>query len=103
MEDQYSDKKILTGPVGGDIRSKLWLWGHKEGIQNGRYGLEGKSKITPADACEYMGLENLVLVREYGEPKPPYGPHMELFQSLSKVVWSLVGAGGTFEEKEIER
>lgn len=86
------------------MKEKIWLWGHKEGMQNNRWGLSGESKITPVEACKYMGIENLIFVREFGKPEPEeYERHAESFRELKKVVWSLVGAGGTFEEGEIER
>jgi hypothetical protein len=84
-------------------RQQLWLWGHKEGLQNKRWGLIGESKISPADACRYMEIENIIMVREFGKPEPPYEPYMESFRPLKNVVWSLVGAGGSFEEGELER
>jgi len=85
------------------MKEKLWLWGQMEGIQNGRWGLPGNSSIRPADACEYMGIENLFMVREFGKPEFPYEPYAESLKPLRKVVWSLVGAGGTFEEGELDR
>jgi len=85
------------------VRDRLWLWGHDRGIQNKRWGLQEESSITPADACRNMSIENLIMVREFGKPEPPYEPYMESFKTLKNVVWSLVGAGGTFQEGELER
>lgn len=94
--------RLVSG--GCPMKDKIWLWGHKEGIQNSRWGLLGESKITPADACKYMGIENLIFVREFGMPLPEeYEYYASSFSQLKRVGWSLVGAGNTFENGELER
>ncbi len=86
------------------MREKIWLWGHKEGMQNNRWGLFEISKITPFDACEYMGIENLIFVREFGLPGPEeYERYANSFKNLKKIVWSIVGADATFEQEDVER
>jgi len=85
------------------MREKLWMWGHVAGIQNGRWGLPGNSSMGPADACRYMGIENLLMVREFNKPEHPYEPYAGSLKPLKKILWSLVGSGGTFEEGELER
>ncbi|MCM8811284.1 MAG: hypothetical protein NC917_06540 [Candidatus Omnitrophica bacterium] len=86
------------------MREKIYLWAHKEGMQNNRWGLPKDSKITPVDACKYLGIENIIFVREFGKPEPEeYEFYAESFKGLKKVIWSVVGAGGTYHEGEIER
>lgn len=86
------------------MKEKIWLWAHKEGMQNNRWGLPKESKISPYDACNYLGIENIIFVREFGKPEPEeYEKYAESFKELKKVVWSIVGAGCSYEEGEIER
>jgi len=69
------------------------LWAQKEEMQNNRWGLPEKSKISPVDACKYLGIENIIFVREFGKPEPSeYEKYAESFKELKKVVWSVVGA-----------
>ncbi|MCM8821012.1 MAG: hypothetical protein NC932_03575 [Candidatus Omnitrophica bacterium] len=86
------------------MKEKIWLWAHKEGMQNNRWGLPSQSKITPIDACKYLGIENIIFVREFGKPEPEeYEFYAESFKNLKKVIWSVVGAGATYQEGEVER
>ena len=87
------------------MRDKLYLWAHKEGTQNNRFNIPGISRISPVDACYYMGIENVIMVKNcFGQPSPDeYEKYAESFKSLKKVVWSLTGAGGKYEEGEMER
>lgn len=86
------------------MKNKVWLWAHKEGMQNNRWGLKKESKISPFSACEYLGIENIIFVREFGKPEPEeYEKYAESFKKLEKVIWSIVGAGCSYEEGDIER
>ena len=86
------------------MKEKFYLWAHKEGMQNNRWGLTKESKISPIDACKYLGIKNIIFVREFGKPEPEeYGKYAESFKKLKKVIWSIVGAGCTYEKGEIER
>ncbi|MCD6408069.1 hypothetical protein J7L87_03355 [bacterium] len=87
------------------MREKIWLWAHKEGTQNNRFNIPGKSKIAPVEACRYMGIERVIMVKNcFGEPKvEEYERYAESFKDLKEVVWSLTGAGGRYEKGELER
>ncbi|MCM8819070.1 MAG: hypothetical protein NC915_06325 [Candidatus Omnitrophica bacterium] len=86
------------------MKDKIFLWAHKEGMQNNRWGLPKESKITPVDACKYLGIENIIFVREFWKPEPEeYEFYAESFKDLKKVIWSVVGAGCTYHEGEVER
>jgi len=86
------------------MKEKIYLWAHKEGIQNNRWGLPKESKISPAEACRYLGIENIIFVREFGKPAPEeYEKYADSFRNLSKVIWSVVGAGCSYEEEDITR
>ena len=73
------------------VRDRLWLWAHEAGSHNGRFGLSGSSRITPAPAARYLGIPNLIMVTFAGQPEPPFAPHALPLRSLSRVVWSIVG------------
>ncbi|MCM8807530.1 MAG: hypothetical protein NC926_06255 [Candidatus Omnitrophica bacterium] len=74
------------------MKDRIYLWAHKEGMQNNRWGLPKESKISPVDACKYLGIENIIFVREFGKPEPEeYEKYAESFKDLKKVVWSVVG------------
>ena len=87
------------------MKDKVYLWAHKEGTQNNRFNIPGISKISPVDACNYMGIENVIMVKNcFGQPLPDeYEKYAESFKPLRKVVWSLIGAGGKYEENDKER
>ncbi|GMV36067.1 MAG: hypothetical protein AMXMBFR61_05750 [Fimbriimonadales bacterium] len=72
------------------------MWGHQEGSHNGTaWGLPGDSRITPEQACAYMGVPNLIMVVYGGYPTPPFEPVAKRHDHLDKVVWSIVGDAGS--------
>jgi hypothetical protein len=85
-----------------NVRDKLWIWGHPPGSHNGRFGIQGTSRMTPAEGAFYLNVPNLVLA-EFPDPKEPcrslpepalYDQYAISFRPLRQVVWSIVGAGG---------
>ena len=44
------------------LRDKFWLWGHPEGCYNNMYGNTGISRMTPMEACLYLGVRNTFMV-----------------------------------------
>lgn len=44
------------------LRDKLWLWGHPEGVYNYMWGNDRVSRMTPMEACLYLGLPNTFMV-----------------------------------------
>ena len=84
------------------VRDKLWLWGHPAGSHHGEnarhYNVPGESRITPAEAADYMGIPNLLMVTYPGYgPEPPFDQLAQSLRSLDRVVWSVVGAAGETE------
>ena len=73
------------------IREHLWLWAHQEGSHNNRYGLTSLSRMTPAEAAIYMGVENLFMVVFADKPEPPFEQHAKPLFFLKNLVWSIVG------------
>lgn len=75
------------------LRDKFWLWGHPEGCFNNNYGGCGNfkdSRMTPAEACAYLGISKTFMVpmsltvnrRQYNKS----------FKGLSAVGWECFGA-----------
>jgi len=82
------------------VRDRLWLWGHEAGSHNREWRLPGTSHITEAEAASYLGIPNLLMVRYGGKPVPPYDQYAVPLKALKRVVWSIVGAGGTSDQAE---
>ena len=76
------------------LRDKFWLWGHPEGMYNEGahdFNFMGKSRMTPAEACYYLGISRTFMVpylckdinrRQYNKS----------FIPLSEVGWECFGA-----------
>jgi hypothetical protein len=77
------------------LRNRLWLWGHQAGSHNGQFGLQGVSRVTPAEAAADFGIPNLIMVVYGNEPSPPFAPHARPMQALDRLVWSIVGDSGS--------
>ena len=90
-------------------RDKFWIWGHVEGSHNDQYGLQGSSRMTPAEGAFYLNVPNIIMVSyPSGKepckmlPVPPYDPYLISFRPLRRVVWSIVGAGGVASKNDLE-
>lgn len=70
---------------------KTWLWAHPAGSHNGKYRLPGDSTITPHEAAQRMGIDNLIMVVYGNRPEPPFDGEMAKLADLDRVVWSIVG------------
>ena len=44
------------------LRERFWLWGHPEKCYNNMYGNKGISRMTPMEACLYLGVRNTFMV-----------------------------------------
>jgi len=84
------------------VIDRLWTWGHEAGSHNNAYGLKGTSRMTPAEGAFYLGVPNLLMVRYNRKPAPPFDQHALALSPLRRVVWSIVGAGGLTEAREID-
>ncbi len=73
------------------LRDKFWLWGHPEGRYNHEYGNEKESRMTPMEACLYLGISNTFMV--------PVGRQVDRrqynksFKTLKGVGWECYKAG----------
>lgn len=75
------------------LREKFWLWGHPEGRYNNNaddFGCPDESRMTPMEACLYLGVKNVFMVpvgvevnrRQYNKS----------FKTLSQVGWECFDA-----------
>ena len=86
-----------------EIRDRLWLWAHDAGSHDRDWGLPGTSRITPVESAFYMGLPNVIMIR-YNADSPPASPQYALpFQTLRRVMWSIVGGGGFTSNEDTAR
>ena len=69
------------------LRDRFWLWGHPEGVFNNDYGNTAESRMTPMEACLYLGISNTFMT-PVGVPvnKRQYN---KSFKTLRKVAWDL--------------
>ncbi len=73
------------------LRERFWLWGHPEGRYNNAFGNTGTSRMTPMEACLYLGVKNTFMVpvgvdvnrRQYNKS----------FKTLRQVGWECFDAG----------
>ena len=73
------------------LRDNCWLWGHPEGRYNHEYGNELESRMTPMEACQYLGIRNTFMIpvgwdvnrRQYNKS----------FTTLNGVAWECYNAG----------
>lgn len=72
------------------LRERFWLWGHPEGRYNNDFGNTEVSRMTPMEACLYLGIRNTFMVpvgvdvnrRQYNKS----------FKTLKQVGWECFDA-----------
>lgn len=87
------------------VRDHLWLWGHQAGSHNGTSGLTGNSRMTPAEAANYLDIPNLMMVCYGGQPQPPFEQYAKSMRPLKRLIWSVVGDASSKrndEESDLE-
>ena len=77
------------------LRDKFWLWGHPEGCYNNMYGNSGISRMTPMEACLYLGISNTFMVPdgEHTDFKVNRRQYNKSFKTLKEVGWECYNAG----------
>ena len=72
------------------LREKFWLWGHPEGRYNNEWGNTQKSRMTPMEACLYLGVRNTFMVPvEWDVNRRQYN---KSFKTLRQVGWECFSA-----------
>lgn len=73
------------------LRDKMWLWGHPERRYNYEFGNDRESRMTPMEACLYLGVRNTFMT--------PVGwkvdrrQYNKAFITLKEVGWECYKAG----------
>ena len=80
------------------LKEHLYLWCHNSGVYNEI--VNDRSSATPAEAADYMGIENIIMVSYGGKPTPPFAPIQEGFKKFGKVVWSIIGDSACVYEND---
>jgi hypothetical protein len=97
-----------AGPSGVTVRDRLWIFTVAAGLNDSYLelgGVRGGSRMTPAEGAFWLGVPNLLLIRENETPRLPnaleswraktsFEQYAISFQPLDRVVWSVVGSGG---------
>ena len=72
------------------LRDNFWLWGHPEGRYNNEWGNTQKSRMTPMEACLYLGIRNTFMVPvEWEVNRRQYN---KSFKTLRQVGWECFAA-----------
>ena len=80
------------------LREKFWLWGHPEGRYNNEWGNTQKSRMTPMEACLYLGVKNTFMVPvEWEVNRRQYN---KSFKTLKQVGWECFSATSNPEDIE---
>lgn len=76
------------------LREKFWLWGHPEGCYNNMYGNPGISRMTPMEACLYLGIRNTFMVPdgEHTNHTVNRRQYNKSFKTLRQVGWEFGGS-----------
>ena len=70
-----------------NFQDHLYLWCHNPGVYNSIEGLDDKSFLTPVEAADHMGIENIIMVSYAGKPVPPFAPIQAEPAVVSLVGW----------------
>jgi hypothetical protein len=80
-------------------RDDLWLWGQDAGSHhatlNNCWKLPGENKMGPVEGSAYLGVPNICRVAMGNLPAPPFFDEAEKLKDIPKVVWSVIGDGGS--------
>jgi len=67
------------------LRDCFWLWGHPEGRYNDAFGNTNHSRMTPMEACLYLGIKNTFMVPDGWEVNRRQ--YNKAFKTLRQVGW----------------
>ena len=101
---------------GATVRDRLWIFSCAHGTKNGyleRAKVSGGSRMTPAEGAFWLGVPNLLFIRNGNIPPLPstetarvktsFEQYAISFQPLDRVVWSVVGASAEFSRQWIKK
>ena len=92
---------IVSATPGTTVRDRLWIFAVAAGLNDSYLelgGVRGGSRMTPAEGAFWLGVPNLLLIREHNNPSLPnleswraktsFEQYALSFQPLDRVVWS---------------
>jgi len=98
---------LPAADTGDTVRDRLWIFTVAAGLNDSYLelgGVRGGSRMTPAEGAFWLGVPNLLLIREHNHPPLPnleswraktgFEQYAIAFEPLKRVVWSVVGSGG---------
>jgi hypothetical protein len=89
------------------VRDRLWIFTVVAGTDApylAEGGITRPSRMTPAEGALYLGVPNLIMVRNKARPAPEeYDAYATAFRPLKRIVWSLTGSSGFTEEADVSR
>lgn len=59
------------------------------------FGLPGENKMTPAEGMDFFGIRSICRVVMSGLPEPPFEADARELDRFQRVVWSIIGDGGS--------
>ncbi len=80
------------------VLDRLWIWGQNPGTHHGDtnpYRLPGQNRMTALEGAYYLGVPNCCRVVSLGLPVPPFDQEAMVLDTLDRVVWSIIGCGGS--------
>lgn len=90
------------------LRDKIWLWGQTPGSHHNLpdgdepYNLPGENKMTPAEGARFFGISNVCRVVMGGLPALPWDGEAAELDEFERVVWSVIGSGGSGDQNTLE-
>jgi hypothetical protein len=96
--------ELLPGP--DTVRDRLWLFACPTNTDFPHLGR--RSVMSPVEGAFMMGIPNLIMVNsggkevEYGRYEPPFEQYTYALRPIKRVVWSVVGSGGSTDGTERE-
>ena len=75
------------------LRDAFWLWGHPEGCYNHDWGNDNESRMTPMEACLYLGVRNTFMVPRVIDREVSIRQYNKSFRTLRTVAWECRDAG----------
>ncbi|MCL2741813.1 MAG: hypothetical protein FWE70_06860 [Oscillospiraceae bacterium] len=76
------------------LRDRFWLWGH-QAKSHDKNGDNTKSRMTATEGALYLGMSRVFMVCFNDQPKPPFDREAKALDSMSEVVYSVVGDGSS--------
>ncbi len=72
------------------LRDRFWLWGHREGCYNNAWGNDSPSRMTPMEACLYLGIRNSFMIVGSSSNRRQYNKSVK---TLRQIGWECFDAG----------